>query len=312
MRKMLLAVVLSILVAVVSCSKRESVAESKERATEAMNVATDTAATTDTSAADAAAGVGRIASVAPKSPVSPLPATRMIVRKANLSLVVSDAAKASAAIAQQAAAFGGYVADSRTWRENEQVRATLTVRVPAQNLDAMLASARKGSVRVQNETVSGEDVTQEFSDLGARLRNAEAAEVELRELLTTVRQRTQKAKEILEIYEKLNEVRGEIEEAKGRMLYLNQVTAMSTVTVELIPDAIAQPVVEPGWRPVAVIRDATRSLVIALKWIANVAIWLVIWLLPLVLLVTLILWVMKVFGERLIRALSKPPTAGGA
>jgi hypothetical protein len=308
MRKMVLAVVLSTLVAVVSCSKRESSAGSEEKATQAMSVATDTAASADVSAA----GVGRIAGATPKSPAAPLPASRMIVRKANLSLVVSDAAKASAAIAQQAAAFGGYVADSRTWRENEQVRATLTVRVPAQNLDAMLASARKGSVRVQNETVSGEDVTQEFSDLGARLRNAEAAEVELRELLTTVRQRTQKAKEILEIYEKLNEVRGEIEEAKGRMLYLSQVTAMSTVTVELIPDAIAQPVVEPGWRPLEVIRAATRSLVTALQWIANLAIWLVIWVLPILLLVSLILWVMKVFGERFIRALSKPPTAGGA
>jgi hypothetical protein len=237
----------------------------------------------------------------------------MIVRKASLSLIVADAAKASESIARQAASFGGFVADSRTWRENDQVRANLTLRVPAQNLDAMLSSARKASVRVQSETVSGEDVSQEFSDLGARLRNAEAAEVELRALLATVRERTQKAAEILEIYEKLTEVRGEIEEAKGRMLYLSQMTAMSTITIDLTPDAIAQPVVEPGWRPVAVIREATRSLVSALQWLANLAIWAVIWVLPLLLLLALVLYIFRVAGERVIRALSKPPTTmGGA
>jgi hypothetical protein len=218
---------------------------------------------------------------APEAAKSPFP--RMIVRTANVTIVVGDTAAAVEAISRRAEAAGGYLADSRVWREGELLRATLTLRVPAEQLNAMLRSIRQAAKRVDSETVSSDDVSQEYVDLESRLRNLEATEVELRQLLTEVRQRTKRAADVLEVHQQLTAIRAQIEEARGRMRYLGQVTAMSTVSLTVVPDAIAQPVVRPGWQPLLVAREAGRSLVIALQAIATALIWLGIYILPIVL-----------------------------
>lgn len=225
----------------------------------------------------------------PAPPPPPPPAAtpvavpnRMIVRNAQLSLVVRNAVDVLHKASALAESKAGYVTEERQWKEGEQVRASATLRIPAAQLRPVLATLSGFAVRVQNETISGEDVTAEFTDLGAQLKNLQATEIELRELLTTVRQRTQKASEIMEVFTELTKVRGDFERIQGRMQYLSQNTAMSTITLELVPDAIAAPVVEPGWQPVATIRAAARSLVNTLKGLADAAIWAVLYLLPIV------------------------------
>lgn len=216
---------------------------------------------------------------APSAPALP----RLIIRTAEVSLIVGDATASVDKLAALAAAHGGYVTDSKLWRDGQQVRATLTIRVPAQKLDAALAAIRKVATRVESETVSGDDVTQEFVDLESQVRNLEAAEVEMRALMATVRERTKKAQDILEVYQQLTQLRGQIETAKGRMRYLSQMSAMSTIKLTLIPDAVAKPVVEPGWQPVAVMKDASRALVKTLQAASDVAIWAVVYFGPLLL-----------------------------
>jgi hypothetical protein len=279
----------AILVLLVSCSKSEqamnvstpSSSDGRVAASSpppnreaAKSVATDSAAVAGATVASPAA---RQASVQ----ASP----RMIVRTATMSVIVRDAADAMRAIARDAAALGGYVTESRQWREGEQLRGSITVRVPTGRFEDMTGSAKKGAVRVQSEAVTGEDVTQEFSDLSAHLRNAEAAEIELRALMTAAREHAKHATDVLEVYEKLNEVRGQIETIKGRMQYLSTVSAMSTVTVELVPDVVAQPVAQTGWRPTETAYRASRALIEASQYLADRAIWLVIYLLPIALIV---------------------------
>ena len=213
---------------------------------------------------------------------------RMIVRSAELRVVVADTTKAVSAATRAAEGVGGYVAGSQVWREGELLRARLTLRVPADKLSPALAQLRGIAKRVENETVSSEDVSEEFVDLGARLRNLEATEEELRQLLIVARQNARKASDVLEVHQHLTTVRGEIEQIKGRMRYLTQVAAMSSITVEMTPDALAQPVVEPGWQPLAVARDAARSLIAATQTAVNAAIWLVIYVLPIVAILALI------------------------
>jgi hypothetical protein len=216
------------------------------------------------------------------SPAQAARETRMIVRTANVSILVRDTSSAVDAVTKQAEAVGGYVADSRIWREGELLRATLTIRVPQEKLTATLTSIRGVAKRVENETIASMDVSQEFVDLGSQLRNLEATEVELRQLLTTIRERTRKAAEVLEIHQQLTNIRAQIEQIRGRMRYVGQVSAMSTVTLNVIPDAIAQPVVQPGWRAVIVAKDAGRALVSALQGMATLGIWLLIYFLPIV------------------------------
>jgi hypothetical protein len=209
------------------------------------------------------------------------PQVRMIIRNANISVVVRDAADVLHQITALVDAKGGYVAETRQWKEREQVRANATLRVPAAQLSPTLAAIRGLAIRVEVENVTAQDVSQEYSDLGAQIRNLQATETELRELLKTVRLRTQKASEIMEIYSEITKVRGDIEKAQGRVLYLSQMTSLSTITLELIPDVLAAPVVEPGWQPVATIKSASRSLLNSLKGVADVLIWVVLYVLPL-------------------------------
>lgn len=208
----------------------------------------------------------------------------MIVRTATLTIVVADTGKTLDKIAALVEQNGGYVSGSNVWRETEQLRAKLTLRVPSATLRATLAAIRACGIRVESETMSSDEVTQKYVDLGSQLKNLEATEVELRQIMTGIREHSKKASEVLEISQQLMSVRGQIEQARGRMRYLEQMTSYATVNVELVPDAVAKPVVEPGWQPVAVAKDAARALTNVMKEIAGATIWLLVYALPLVLL----------------------------
>jgi hypothetical protein len=214
-------------------------------------------------------------------------ADRMIVRTADVSMIVPDTEPVMQSITALVRAAGGYIADSKAWREQDQVRGTISARIPAEKLDDTLGAIKKLATRVERENIGGKDVTEEYSDLNAQLVNLEATEKELRELLTEVRQKTQKAEDILQVYQELTKVRGEIERVKGRRQYLDNLAALATVSIELIPDILAKPVVEPGWRPLETLKNAGRSLVNALKGLVDIAIWLIVYLLPLLLVIAI-------------------------
>jgi hypothetical protein len=214
-------------------------------------------------------------------------ADRMIARTADVSMIVADTEPAMQSITALVTAAGGYIADSKAWREQEQVRGQISARIPAEKLDGTLGAIKTLATRVERENIGGKDVTEEYSDLGAQLVNLEATEIELRELLTEVRQKTQKAEDVLKVYQELTKVRGEIERVKGRMQYLGNLAALATINIELIPDILAKPVVEPGWRPLETLKNAGRSLVNALKGLVDIAIWLIVYLLPLLLVIAI-------------------------
>ncbi|HKR62239.1 MAG TPA: DUF4349 domain-containing protein [Thermoanaerobaculia bacterium] len=205
---------------------------------------------------------------------------RMIVRTANVRIIVADTSKTVDAVTRSAEAIGGFVADSQIWREGELLRARLTLRVPSAKLTETLAAIRATAKRVDNETIASNDVSEEYVDLESRVRNLEATEAELLELLKVARTTSKKASEVLEVHQQLMNIRGEIEQTKGRMRYLSQVSAMSSIALDIVPDAIAQPVVQPGWQPVVVMKNASRALVSVMQGFANAAIWFVIYLVP--------------------------------
>jgi hypothetical protein len=212
---------------------------------------------------------------APASVVPP-----MIVRTAQMRIIVGDTTKTVDAVTKAVEAMGGFVSGSNIWREGELLRATLNLRVPADKLTAVLSSIRTLARRVDTETISSQDVSQEYVDLDSQLRNLEATETELRELLIVARKNSKKASDVLEVHEQLTMIRGQIEQAKGRMRYLSQVAALSSISLEVVPDAITQPVVERGWEPVVIARHAAGALVGALQSVATAGIWFLIYVVP--------------------------------
>lgn len=207
---------------------------------------------------------------------------RLVIRTANLSIVVRDPAESAKEISRLADELGGFVVSSNVYESTfsdvgvTAIRANITIRVPADRLDEALDRIEKGASEVQNRSVSGEDVTQQYTDLQSRLRNLEAAEAQLREIMASA----DKTEDVLSVYNQLVQVRGEIETVKGQIQYFEQSSRLSSVTVDLIPDVAAQPLQIGGWRPEGTAKDAVTTLVRTLQFLADAGIWLGIYCLP--------------------------------
>ena len=96
---------------------------------------------------------------------------RLIIRNASLDLVVQDTEASVAQINQLVGELEGFVVSSQMTAFDEGVRASLTVRVPAESLDSALERIRALATEVRRQTISGQDVTEEYTDLQAQLRH---------------------------------------------------------------------------------------------------------------------------------------------
>jgi hypothetical protein len=234
-------------------------------------------------------------------------AERMVIHTVELRLIVKDTQASLEAVQSLADELGGYVANSRTWHTEEQLSASLTLRVPADQLNTALEKLRALALDVDSESSTGEDVTKEYVNLEARLRNEEAYEKELLALLTETRERTSDAEDILAVYERLTEVRGRIEQIKGHMQYLENMSAMATITVELVPSELMQPITVAGWHPTGTARTAIRALINALQFFVDAAIWIVLFGLP-VLIIIAVPFVVLWYVIRWLRRRKRKPT----
>ncbi|GAB4549362.1 MAG: hypothetical protein Kow0063_44220 [Anaerolineae bacterium] len=223
---------------------------------------------------------------------------RMIVRTADLAIMVEDTQAALLHIRDVASGLNGYIVDANLWRSDSQLRGNVSIRVPAESFDRAMDQIKGLALEVERENISAQDVTEEYTDLSARLRNLEATEEELLALLTEVRERTRNAEDVLAVHRELTNIRGQIEQIKGRMQYLERVTALATINVELIPKEEEKPIVEAGWQPLRTLRDASRALVNAGQFLVDAAIWLVVFVLPVLLVLILPLVIIILLWRR--------------
>jgi hypothetical protein len=223
---------------------------------------------------------------------------RMIIRTVNMNVVVQDTDEMLTAVRELTAAHEGYISSSNRWLANNQPYARITIRVPSASLDAVMTSIRELTVRVQEENVSGQDVTEEYVDLRARLVNMEAAETELRALMVEMRENRGKAEDILAIYRQLTEIRSQIESLKGRMQYLEQMTAMATLNLEIRPVDAPRPIVEQAsWSPLVTGSNALRAFVEVTRVFVDLAIYLLVFS-PFIILPVVVLWLLVRWARR--------------
>jgi hypothetical protein len=143
------------------------------------------------------------------------------------------------------------------------------------------------AIEVTNELTSGKDFTDEFVELSSRLGNLEATASRVRNFLDE----TKNVEEALAVNAELSRLEEQIEVIKGRMQFLEQSAAFSTIAVNLTPDELSRPIEVAGWRPEGVARDAVEALLGTLEGVANFLIWLLIYLLPLILLLGIPVWI---------------------
>lgn len=168
---------------------------------------------------------------------------RHVVRKATIELTTDDVrATFLKAAMLVSAARGEYVQDSGLTGSGETAKANLTLRVAAERLSEVLNQLREFG-KVRSERTEGEDVTTQVVDLEARLRNETRIEDELLDLME--RRDNAPLKEILELRDKLGQVRRSIEQMTAQRERLSRLVSLATVLV-LIRAEGAPPPVRPG------------------------------------------------------------------
>jgi hypothetical protein len=154
----------------------------------------------------------------------------MIVRTASLALITNAFEKARAAMEETLKRHGGYIGQLTVSAPGESGRTlNATLRVPAGQLDAAMAELKKLG-RVASEAQGGEEVTQQYVDLEARLANAKNSEQRLSEIL---RDRTGKLADVLEVEQAIEEVRGNIEQMEAERKNLAKQVEFATLTTTL-------------------------------------------------------------------------------
>ena len=221
--------------------------------------------------------------------ISSVPAQkRMVIENADLSIVVVDPETKMQAISAMAERMGGFVVSSNLFETylsdgNTAPEGSLTIRVPAENLKEALAEIKEGIVELKSETRSGQDVTQEYTDLASRLKNLENTERQLNNIL----EQAEKTEDVMLVFNQLTEIREQIELIKGQMQYYEQSAALSAINIRLIAEETVKPIEIGGWKPEGVVRDAVQALVNFLKGFFEFIVWLVIVFLPAAILIIL-------------------------
>lgn len=208
---------------------------------------------------------------------------QLIIRTGRLDIVVEETEETMDDIVNLANDSGGWVVSTNLFGADGAKSGRVTIRVPVDQFDAIMNQIEGMALEVEASSTSGEDVTEEYVDRSARLQNLEATAERVRGFLDEARD----VEDALAVNQELSRLESEIESLKGRLQYLEQSAAFSTIEVTLTPDELSQPLEVGGWRVGGVLRDAVEALITGLQGAATIAIWLVVVFLPLLLIVVL-------------------------
>ena len=246
---------------------------------------------------------------------------RLIVKNAELELLVAETDVAIDLTTQIAADSAGYIISSRVWYEEwlgESYKyASITIGIPVDQFERAMRRLRSLALRVIDEAASGQDVTDEYVDLQSRLGNLQATRDRIREFLD----QADSVEESLRINEELTVVEEEIEQVEGRMNYLFDRAAYSTITVQVKPElppmvptptptpaptptptptptSTPTPTPIPPWSPMDTVDQAGHTLGSILRVLTEIAIWLIIVVVPLVGPPVLFVWAVQRWVKR--------------
>jgi hypothetical protein len=220
---------------------------------------------------------------------------RKMVSTSSLDLIVANPAQALEKIRVLAEQLGGYLQSSQLGGNQSSPNASVTIRVPAARLEEARADIKKLAVRIESEDTEARDVTKEYVDMGARLRNLRVEE----EQYLSIMKRANTVKDTIEVSEKLSNVRGQIEQQQAEFEALSKQVETVAITVGLHSEAEAQ-VFGLHWRPLYQLKLAARDGLDSLaSYVAAMVSF--IFLLP-----TILLWLGTIllgaaFGWRILR-----------
>jgi len=233
--------------------------------------------------------------------------TRLVIKNADLAIVVKDPKKSMAEISKLADTLGGFVVSSNLYQSyygpnnTEVPEAAITIRVPVAKLDEALTDIKKNAVDVNTENVSGQDVTSEYVDLQSRLSAKQAAEKKLNQILNAA----DKTEDVLAVYTQLQLIETDIEVLKGQIKYYEESAALSAISVRLIAEAGTQPITVGPWTPTGTAKEAVQDLIYFFQNFVEFLIRFGLYILPALILIAIPLFLVYIGGRAVFRRFRK-------
>lgn len=199
---------------------------------------------------------------------------RYLIKNGSVTLECVDPDEAAAQITEVAAKVNGYVAALAQTQNNVGAKqVSMTVRVPQTAFDETLAGLDALGTVLSRE-VRTSDVTEEYVDTDARVRNMKRTEERLLDHLSRVGE----LEDIVRIENELARIRGQIEQAEGRLRFLDHSVAYSTIQITLRQMAQAlSPRPAESFSVGQVFADALRALWALARVLIELAVWLIVW-----------------------------------
>jgi hypothetical protein len=226
-----------------------------------------------------------------------------IVYTGSLELVVDDLAAALAKAKTAVLAAGGYIGASQESNDGDRSVATITYRIPATRWGDSVTELRALATKVVGEQTQATEVGGQLVDLEARLRNLRASE----DVLVEIAKGTGKVSDLLEVQQRISEVRGQIEQLDGQRLQLEDQVALGTLVVTFGTQIVQVQEAAEGWDPKTDVDGATATLISAGQALVSAAIWFGIVWLP----VILVLLVLALIGRWLFHRYGPRPVPAG-
>ena len=166
---------------------------------------------------------------------------QMVIYQADLQLRVKRFEKTVQILEGKVEKYGGYIAESNVNKEGkEQLSGSIKIRIPQNHFQDFLQDAEGQAAEVIQRDITGQDVTEEYVDLGARLKSKRVVE----ERLTSFMKGATKTEDLLKISADLAAVQEEIETIEGKMKFLENQTSLSTINITLYENKVIVPNIE--------------------------------------------------------------------
>lgn len=222
-----------------------------------------------------------------------------IVYTGSMQLVVTDLRAAVAQAQAQVEALGGYVGASTAsnGQDGAGARATITYRIPSDRWSDGLAGLRALATEVAFEETGATDVADQLIDLEARLRTLRASELALQDIAS----KSAKVTDLLEVEQRLTQVRSEIESMDAQRAAIAGRVAYGTLVTSFGADVAAVAQAADEWDPAREVDEATATLLSSLQGLTSGLIWFGIVWIPFLAVLAVILLVVRAAYRRYVR-----------
>lgn len=221
---------------------------------------------------------------------APIQVDRLIIRTGYVTVYVEDTIASKETIEGIVAQYtqeGAYIVSADQSGEGSGAYVNMQIRVPAgrfdEVMDAVASLAAEGTTASRNE--NAQDITEEYYDVEARLESLRAARERLLDLIANA----QTTEDLLMAEQQLTQREAEINALQARLNYLSQSAALSSITINISPYIIYQPV-DNTWRPLVTIREAFDDLLYGMRGFADWLIRFIIAVLPFLIIIGLIIY----------------------